>query len=90
MSQSLEKLQQLVSELETELSGVEATAPETRELLRRLAMDVERALAQPSESLSGGSWLDRLKESARDMESSHPQLAGMLNQVIDALAHIGI
>jgi hypothetical protein len=91
MTESLEKLRRMVTELEAELAQVSPESQEARDLLSRLAADVEMALQDRStDALSSESFMDRLKESAQDFESSHPTAASLFNQIVDTLGHMGI
>lgn len=91
MTESLQKLRQMVLALEAELAQLPQDTPEAQEILKRLASDVDTALAkQSSHEFAGHSLLDRLKESAQELESAHPNAAQMFNQIVDTLGHMGI
>jgi hypothetical protein len=86
-----ESLRDLLERLHDRLGGEGALDARSRELLKTLMHDIERALAQP-----GGKpekKLDaeqRLEALAVKFESDHPALAGVLRQLMDALGKAGI
>jgi hypothetical protein len=88
---SNESLRDLLERVHQRLSGEGAVDARSREMLKTLMHDIERALAQQGKK-SGGK-LDaepRLEALAVKFESEHPALAGVLRQLMDALGKAGI
>jgi hypothetical protein len=88
---SHESLRDLLQRVHERLSGSGAVDERSRELLKTLVHDIERALAQPGNT--DAEKLDaepRLEALAVKFESEHPALAGVLRQLMDALGKAGI
>lgn len=91
MNEHLEKLQAAVQDLEQAIGEVDTLDPQAREALEQAARDIQQALAgatpsgSPAPSVAG-----RLQEAARQFETSHPTLAGVLERIVDALGQLGI
>ena len=86
-----EPLRELLERVHQRLSGDDAPDARSRALLKTLMHDIERALAQQGKT--SGQKLDaapRLEALAVKFESEHPQLAGVLRQLMDALGKAGI
>ena len=82
-----EKLQQL----HTELNRVESTDTNQREILQKVAADIEDMLLQSGETREHYHGLgERLKEAVAQLEASHPEATLRIRQVIDELAYMGI
>ena len=85
-------LQNTLRELQRELAEARRIDPQDRALLEAAAVDIQRALAEPSatsppvESPSG----DALEDAAVRLEAGHPGLAGAVRALVDALAKAGI
>lgn len=77
-----EQLTQLAAELE---QG--ALAPERRERIRALMVDIEAELATPG---SDETLPDQLRDAASAFEAEHPGVAGVLNNIIVALSSMGV
>ena len=91
MTESLEKLRQLVADLEDQLDQVSGDNPEAQELLQRLSKDVDQALhEQAPQDFAGETFMDHVKTSAQEFETSHPKIAAMFNQIVDILNQMGI
>jgi len=91
MPQRLEHLRETLAELHAELESVESSDEETAARLRE-AMDEIQALLdkQDAAALGEATLGDRLAESARGFEQSHPALAHLVGNILDALGRIGI
>lgn len=74
-----ERTQQLIAELNKELSAGETIDPETRELLRRLNDDVDVASA-----------LDRAKQLESQFAAKHPVAERIARELVDTIAKMGI
>jgi hypothetical protein len=93
MADKTEKLKAALTDLHAELEGVETVDPELRTMLEGTMAEINRALESPAEeetpeqeeSLSG-----RLTESVKDFEESHPNIAGILERMVDILSQMGI
>ena len=82
-----ESLQRLRAEIHSLDLGDEAS----RQRLERLVREIEQALADPAErKAASGSLGDQLKDSVLSFEASHPRLAGVMNEVVEKLSHMGI
>jgi hypothetical protein len=102
MAERLNKLQDTLAELETELSQVDSLDEETREHLSQVAAEILARLAQKQAAASGStathapaSPADRvdamnLREQAKTFESEHPQLSAIIFRVVDLLGQVGI
>lgn len=96
MNEQLEKLQAAVQDLEQAIGDVDTLDPQARQALEQAARDIQQALAGSSEpavtalSVTAPSVTERLQEAARQFETSHPTLAGVLERIVDALGQLGI
>ena len=82
-----ESLQRLRAEIQALDIGNEAA----RQRLERLVGEIEPTVAAPEERRNAaGSLGDQLKASVLGFEASHPRLAGVMNEVVEKLAHMGI
>lgn len=63
--------------------------PDSRELLETVAEELRHVLHEGAEDASGGLG-GRVERAAVRFESEHPRLATTLNEVIEALARMGI
>jgi Domain of unknown function (DUF4404) len=86
-----ESLRDLLERVHQRLSGDGALDARSREMLKTLMHDIERALAQqgkkPGQKLEAA---PRLEALAVKFESDHPALAGVLRQLADTLGKAGI
>ena len=93
MPDRLEKLRATVLELERQLQDPSDLDPAARELLTAAARDIQTALSQaePSQTSAGDESLtSRITDAARQFETEHPTLAGLLERIADGLAQLGI
>jgi broad specificity phosphatase PhoE len=82
-----EKLQQLHAELDQ----VESSRGNQREILQRVASEIQDLLARHGEGAERYRDLgERLKEAVAQLEASHPEATLRLRQMIDQLAYMGI
>jgi hypothetical protein len=82
-----EKLQQLHAELDQ----VECSDRNQREILQKVASDIQDLLARQEEGAEHYRDLgERLKESVAQLEASHPEATLRIRQMIDQLAYLGI
>jgi hypothetical protein len=87
-----EHLNDLLQELHKELESTDAVDSENRALLAGLVADIRDVLGRPDTGASGTeeSLSERLLESARDFEDSHPRLVSAIGRVADALSKSGV
>ena len=94
MSTRNRKLQETLEGLRAELDAVTSLDPQLRARLEHTIRQIQDAIDQavPGSKIApdGGSLADRLSESARHFEATHPDIAAALGRVIDALASLGI
>lgn len=90
MASDQDKLQEHLEQLQTQLDTLRRRDPV-------VAAALETALGEFKALLAGGmapaehrSLVDRIGEIVLKYEASHPQLAGNLGAVVDALARMGI
>ena len=82
-----EKLQQLHAELDQ----VEGSEGNEREILQRVASEIQDLLARQEEGAEHYRDLgERLKEAVAQLEASHPEATLRIRQMIDQLAYMGI
>ena len=88
MAQQHERLRSLAAELQVEVRAVESLDDQAREQLETLATEIIQALHrnETGEAADSGSLRDRLVE----FEASHPNLAVVVNRLIDMLGQMGI
>jgi len=86
-----EELKKQIDELHKELEKAQTLAPEERDLFGRLMSDmVLIARGQENADTSRETLKEKLEHKASDFDSSHPGLAGVIRQVLDALGKMGI
>jgi hypothetical protein len=82
-----EKLQQLHAELDQ----VESSRGNQREILQKVASEIQDLLARQEEGAEHYRDLgERLKEAVAQLEASHPEATLRIRQMIDQLAYMGI
>lgn len=88
------KLQETLDELRAELGAETSLDSQLRGRLEHTVRQIQDAIDQevPGGKIAsdGDSFTDRLSESARHFEATHPAIAAALGRVIDALAALGI
>ncbi len=91
MPERIEKLRNLIAELESELQQLEETDDEAKSLLRDASREIEEALQENApEGLETHSLIDRLKSSTEDFEATHPTISSVVGRLVDALGQMGI
>jgi hypothetical protein len=90
MSADRDQLQRRLIQLQTELDEQTNVDPEFRQRLEGTLAELRELLAEPAPPRQQHSLVQTLTESARHFEETHPNLAGMIGSVIDALARMGI
>lgn len=81
-------LNELLTELNRVLEGIEEIDPETRDLVRDLDEDINRLLESGDEDVSGV--VDRAKSIETRFALDHPVAERFLREIVDALAKVGI
>ena len=92
MNQDRDRLERALVELDAELAELGSVDPQLRQRLERTLADLRTALdetSRPATQTQPG-MVQRLSESARNFEETHPNLSGMIGSVIDALGRMGI
>jgi vacuolar-type H+-ATPase subunit I/STV1 len=90
MPERIEKLRATVTELEAELASITELDDPTRALLEEAVSELQATLQKQPAEIEHHSLTERLHESAKAFESSHPTLYGIVSRTIDALAQMGI
>jgi hypothetical protein len=86
-----EQLRQLVNKLHQELAGTEQVDAESRRLLNQLTGDIEELVGESETGAEHhATALERAEEAALGFEAEHPQLAGVLREIMSALSRLGI
>jgi hypothetical protein len=83
------KLRSVIDEIHSQLAHADGLAPGQRRSLEELVRDLERLVDDPSTDV-GASLRDRVTDSVRRLEASHPTLSTTLGNVVDALAFFGL
>ena len=83
------RLRAALQVLHEELASSSAVSDDNRELLQTVADDLERVLDEEDETRGEG-LTERLERAAVDFESEHPHIARSLNEIVAALARMGI
>ena len=91
---STRKLRETLEGLRAELAAEASLDPELRVRLEKTIQQIQEALEQTgsgSRIATGDTpFTERLSESARHFEATHPEVAAAVGRVIDALAALGI
>jgi hypothetical protein len=86
------RLKEHLGDLHSELLSVKTVDKDTARLLKEIAEDVQTLLAHDGEFSSPHHTTikERLEDSARHFEVSHPALASTINIVVNTLNNMGI
>ncbi len=85
------ELLERLAELHAELERAGTVDDESRRLLATLADEIGALLeSSPEGGEEHASLAERLGESVREFEESHPQLAAAVGRVADTLSNLGI
>jgi hypothetical protein len=87
-----EDLKRTLQSLHAELSQHPSLDPESRDLLTRLAEDIDDVLhpAAPPPDPEQDSLIDRVTDARQTFEVTHPRLAAIIGRIADGLAQLGI
>jgi len=84
-----ERLRESLLAIRTELAEPEGMDAGSRELLEKVAADIERVLDEEDETTPETA-RGRMEQLAVDFEAEHPRVARVVNEVVEALARMGI
>jgi hypothetical protein len=84
------ELRDLHERLRAELARADAGDPESRAILAELHVDLEEALARGEEEHPPATLSERLRQRVEALERSHPDLVGYVDNVLRALAGVGL
>lgn len=92
MPERLDKLREMLSDLDKELDSLESLDEPTRTVLEEAKRDIEEALEKHD---SPSQWepqsiVDRLNDATEQFEVTHPTLTGIIQRMINALSQLGI
>jgi chromosome segregation ATPase len=90
MDDRLEKLRATLSELESELEGIESLDDQSREQLADAAAEIAAALRRGKRSETTRRAEDSLQGRLVEFEAQHPQLAIIVGRLLDGIAQLGI
>ncbi len=86
-----QQLHEKLEQLHAELNQVESPNSNQREILQKVASDIQDLLARREEGAEHyGGLGERLKEAVAQLEASHPEATLRIRQLIDQLAYMGI
>ena len=86
-----QQLHEKLEQLHAALDGVEGADSDQREILQKVASDIQDLLARQEEEAERYRHLgERLKEAVAQLEATHPEATLRMRQVIDQLAFMGI
>ncbi len=87
-----QQLHQMLEQLHAELSHAQWIDTDDRELLESLKVDVQAILERADEASAQqyGSLSDRLSESIKQYEISHPHLTWVMGEVLEILSRAGV
>ena len=86
-----QQLHEKLKQLHAELDQVECPDSDQREVLQKVASDIQDLLARQEERAEHYRDLgERLKEAVAQLEAAHPEATLRMRQVIDQLAFMGI
>ncbi len=91
MPERIEKLKQIVTELETELASLDTVDAESRQVLEKALEEVNTALRKKDHAmLESESLADQLRAVEEGFHVSHPTISGLVLRTINALGQFGI
>jgi len=87
-----QQLHERLEQLRAALHQVDSPDSTERDILQKLASDIQDILARPAEGHTEHyrGLSDRLKDAVAQLEASHPEATLLMRQVIDQLAYMGI
>ena len=87
-----QQLHQMLEQLHAELSQAQSVDASDRELMESLRTDVQTILERADEASAQqySSLNDRLRESVKQYEISHPRLTWVMGEVLEILSRSGV
>ena len=86
-----EQLHEKLQQVHAELDQVECSDSNQREILQKVASDIQDLLARQDEGSERYRDLgEQLREAVAQLEASHPEATLRIRQLIDQLAYLGI
>jgi hypothetical protein len=85
-----QRLQKLLRELHAELGSTESIDAEARNQLQDLARDIQTVVDAAADGNEQQGGQHQLQQAVLEFETEHPRIAGILSQIADALAKLGI
>lgn len=85
-----QQLKEALDALHEELESGGEIGAEDRAALLQAAREIEAALSEDAEEERSQPLNERIAESVRDFEKSHPRFAEILENISEALANMGI
>lgn len=86
----IDRLRAELARLREEIEAADGGDPEALTQLAALAEAVEADLAAEASLGDRDAWMRELEESVSGFEASHPNLAAVLNSLLNTLGSIGI
>ena len=84
------RLEASLRALRAELAALDVDDDDARRRLAALVGELETAVQDPTKSGDRAPLGEQLKASILRMEAAHPRLAGVVNEVVESLAKMGI
>ncbi len=85
-----EKLRKHLADLQSEINRLKENDTETREKLAGLTSEIEQMIANPDDSEHKNALINNLQANIESFEIKHPDLTGVLNQIMVMLSNMGI
>ncbi len=85
-----DNLTKLVQQLDAQISRAKSLSSVDRELLGNLRRDIDDVLARSRANADGEHVLGDLRNATERFESTHPDLAAAMAQIVDLLTKLGI
>ena len=83
---SEKEIQRDLEELRQEIAALETT----KARLERLALDIEKRLADPEDSEHHTKLIESLRDAVTELEAAHPAATAMINRFLVTLSNMGI
>ncbi len=91
MPDRLDKLKEIVHELEAELASLDQVEPQVQQVLEEAVTRLHDVLgSKEGAALEAQSLAEQLQRAEAEFEVSHPTLSGIVVRVIHALGQLGI
>tara|TARA_B100000809_G_scaffold231215_2_gene246225 strand:+ start:118 stop:393 length:276 start_codon:yes stop_codon:yes gene_type:complete len=91
MSSPIDKLRGTLGELHDELQSLDAVNDDARQMLAGTLQEIESVLQEGTrDDTHQETLLEKLRDSARHLEESHPAFSRTLGGLIDTLSQMGI